>query len=264
MCPPRCLPTVGEQLSGFGVPTRPTAARTPAAVPSALGRGFSRCLDLTHALGPDFPSFDQDSFTLEPIASLEADGYNMGRWHLIEHSGTHIDAPLHFANGGLAVDQIPLEQLISPLIVVDIGARAEADPDAELTPDDLLAFEARHGTIAAGACVAMLSGWDRHVTSARFRNDDDRGVMHFPGFHAEAAALLIERDAAAIAVDTLSLDPGASSDFATHALWLPSGRYGLEALANLALLPPTGATLVVGCPRIKGATGAPCRALALL
>ena len=254
---------------------RPAAERTargrPAAGRPRAGHGASGARpelqplpDLTHALDPDFPSFDRDSFALETIASLDADGYNMARWHLIEHSGTHIDAPLHFANGGLAVDQIPLERLILPLVVVDLRARAEADPDATLTPDDLLAFEAEHGAIPAGACVAMLSGWDRHVRSAQFRNDDDLGVMHFPGFHAEAAALLIERDAAGIAVDTLSLDPGASSDFATHALWLPSGRWGLEALANLALLPPTGAVLVVGCPRIAGATGAPCRAFALL
>ena len=264
MCPPRCLQSVGQQLSGPDAAGGLVAGRGPARVHPALGRSFSRCLDLTHALDPGFPSFDQDAFALESIASLDADGYNMGRWHLIEHSGTHIDAPLHFANGARAVDQIPLEQLILPLAVIDIRARAEADPDAELTPDDLLAFEAEHGAIAAGTCVAMLSGWERYVGSAKFRNDDDLGVMHFPGFHAEAAALLIERDAAGIAVDTLSLDPGASSDFATHALWLPSGRWGLEALANLALLPPTGAVLVVGCPRIAGATGAPCRAFALL
>jgi kynurenine formamidase len=264
MCPPRYLQTVGQQLSGRAAQTRPPAARPPAAVRPALGRSFERCLDLTHALGPDFPSFDDDAFALERIASLEVDGYNMGRWHLIEHSGTHIDAPLHFANGGLAVDQIPLEQLVLPLCVVDIRARADLDADTELTPDDLLAFEAEHGPIPESACVAMLSGWDRHVASAKFRNDDEHGIMHFPGFHAEAAALLIARNAAGIAVDTLSLDRGCCTDFATHALWLPSGRWGLEALANLALLPPTGATLVVGCPRIKGATGAPCRVLALL
>ncbi len=264
MCPPRCLQSVGRQLSGRAAATRLPAAGGPATVHPAVGRSFSRCFDLTHALDPRFPSFDEDSFALESIASLDTDGYNMGRWHLIEHSGTHIDAPLHFANGGLAVDQIPLERLILPLAVVDIRASAEADPDAELTPEELLRFEAEHGAIPEGACVAMLSGWDRYVTSAKFRNDDDLGIMHFPGFHAEAAALLIERNAFGIAVDTLSLDHGPSSAFATHALWLPSGRWGIEALANLALLPPTGATLVVGCPRIAGATGAPCRAFALL
>jgi kynurenine formamidase len=133
-----------------------------------------------------------------------------------------------------------------------------------LTPGDLLAFEGEHGPIPAGACCAMLSGWAAKVAGSEFKNADAEGVMHFPGFHAEAAALLIERDAAGIAVDTLSLDPGRSRDFATHALWLPSGRWGLEALANLAALPPTGATLVVGAPGIKGATGGPSRVLALL
>ena len=91
------------------------------------------------------------------------------------------------------------------------------------------------------------------------------GEMHFPGFHVEAAELLIERaNAAGIAVDTLSLDHGPSADFATHYAWLPCGRWGLEAVANLAELPATGATLVVGGPKIKGATGGPSRVLALL
>ena len=204
------------------------------------------------------------AFVLESVASLAADGYNMRRWHLIEHSGTHIDAPLHFSDQGLAVDQIPLEQLILPLAVVDIRARADLDPDAALTPSDLLAFEAAHGALPAGACVAMLSGWDRHVTSARFRNEDAQGVMHFPGFDAEAAALLIERDAAAIAVDTLSLDRGCSSDFATHALWLPSGRFGLRGAGQPRPAAARRGRARGRLPADRGATGAPCRAFALL
>lgn len=90
------------------------------------------------------------------------------------------------------------------------------------------------------------------------------GWMHFPGFHAEAAALLIERGAVGLAVDTLSLDHGPSSDFPTHRTWLPTGRWGLEAVANLAMLPPVGATIVVGAPKIEGATGGPARVLALV
>jgi kynurenine formamidase len=88
--------------------------------------------------------------------------------------------------------------------------------------------------------------------------------MHFPGFHLEAAKLLEERDAAGIAVDTLSLDFGASPDFAVHYAWLPGGRWGIECIANLRELPPTGATLVVGGPKIQGATGGPARVLALV
>ncbi len=89
--------------------------------------------------------------------------------------------------------------------------------------------------------------------------------MHFPGFSLAAAAVLAEaRGARALAVDTLSLDPGASPDLPVHRLWLPSGRYGLECVANLDRVPARGATLVVGAPKVVGATGGPCRLLALL
>lgn len=89
--------------------------------------------------------------------------------------------------------------------------------------------------------------------------------MHFPGFHADAAAFLMEeRQVIGMAVDTLSLDYGRSADFAVHYAWLPSNRWGLECVANLASLPATGATLVVGGPKVLGATGGPSRVMALV
>jgi kynurenine formamidase len=110
----------------------------------------------------------------------------------------------------------------------------------------------------------MHAGWDRHLGSDRFVGKDDKGVFHFPGFHPETVEFLIkERRVAGIAVDTLSLDHGPSKDFKTHYAWLPSGRWGLENVANLGRLPPRGATLIVGAPKIKGATGGPTRVLAL-
>jgi kynurenine formamidase len=89
--------------------------------------------------------------------------------------------------------------------------------------------------------------------------------MHFPGFSLAAARFLgEERGVRALAVDTLSLDPGASPDLPVHRFWLPSGRYGLECVANLDRVPARGATLVVGAPKIVGATGGLCRLLALI
>jgi kynurenine formamidase len=106
-------------------------------------------------------------------------------------------------------------------------------------------------------------GWDAHVAGPKFRNADEKKVMHFPGFHVEAARMLLESTTVSgIAVDTLSLDFGPSPDFATHYAWLPSGRWGLEAVANLGQLPAKGATLVVGAPKVRGATGGPCRVFA--
>ncbi len=259
MCVPGCLEAIGRGSRRVLAPSDLTRSRP------AKRRSFSRVVDLTHAMGPDFPSFDPGaSLATEPVATLARDGYNMLRWHLIEHTGTHLDAPVHYADQGASADLLKVEDLVVPLAVVDIAAKAQDDPDTLVTPDDLAAFEAIHGPIPAHACVAMHSGWERFVTSERFCNADERGVMHFPGFHAEAAAFLIERDAVGLAVDTLSLDHGPSSDFPTHCAWLPSGRWGVEAVANLGALPPLGATIVVGGPKIKGATGGPARVLALV
>jgi kynurenine formamidase len=273
MCVPGCLETVGRRLSrrglirGAGLATAAVAASAMAPrVRAAEPKSFSRVVDLTHAMGPDFPTYDGGSnLELETLVTLAKDGYNMNRWLLVEHTGTHMDAPIHFGDGVQSADQIPAERLVVPLAVVDIRAKAQDDADAQLTPDDLQAFEAEHGPIADGACIALLSGWDARASGPEFRNADADGVMHFPGFHVEAAQYLMdERNAIGIAVDTLSLDYGKSADFATHYAWLPTNRWGLEAVANLAELPPVGATLVVGGPKIKGATGGPTRVLALL
>jgi kynurenine formamidase len=273
MCVPGCLETVGRRLSrrgllgGAGLAAAAGAAAGLAPpLRAAEPRSFSRVVDLTHAMGPDFPTYDGGSnLAMETVVTLAKDGYNMYRWLLVEHTGTHMDAPIHFGDGVQSADAIPVEHLVVPLVIVDIRAKAEDDADAQLTPDDLEAFEAEHGPVPDGACVAMLSGWDTRVGGPEFRNADGNGAMHFPGFHVEAAQYLMsERNAVGIAVDTLSLDYGMSPDFATHYAWLPTNRWGLEAVANLALLPPTGATLVVGGPKIKGATGGPSRVLALL
>jgi kynurenine formamidase len=229
-------------------------------------RPVRRIVDLTHTITPDFPTFfGPPNLEIETLFTLEEDGFNMFRWHLVEHTGTHMDAPFHFSNEGDSADEIPLAKLIVPLVVVDIRAKAEQTPDAQVTPDDLAEWERRYGRIPRRACVAMNSGWAGKVNTEEFRNADANGVLHFPGFHVEAAEFLLnERNVNGIAVDTLSLDFGPSPDFATHYLWLPSNRWGLEAVANLDQLPPRGTTLIVGGPKIAGATGGPSRLIALV
>jgi kynurenine formamidase len=111
----------------------------------------------------------------------------------------------------------------------------------------------------------MNSGWDAHVNSGMFRNADAEGKQHYPGFHVEAAQMLLEETTAiGLAVDTLSLDHGISADFKTHYAWLPTNRWGLENVANLASLPATGATIMVGAPKWRGGSGGPSRVVALI
>ncbi len=231
----------------------------------AMAQSPGSMADMTHTLHPDFPTFfGAQQFWEESLFNFAEHGFNLKELRVNEHTGTHVDSPMHFSADGMSVDEIPVERLIVPLAVIDIRAKAAESADAQLTPDDLQAWKATHGDLPPGCCVAMLSGWGAHVNDPMFRNADAAGAMHFPGFHAEAAQMLMEEgDVAGIAVDTLSLDYGMSPDFAVHYAWLPSGRWGVECIANLDAVPATGATLIVGAPKHRRGTGGPARVFTL-
>lgn len=278
MCVPACSEKIARTISrrnflstaGVAAASAATVGCTatllqpqPAmSVPTSLT--FDRVVDLTHTLGEDFQTyFGTPLLAVEVLNALETDGFNMKQWTLTEHVGTHMDAPFHFSDG-LTADEIPVENLVGPLCIADIRAKAEENPDAQVTPNDLAAWEAENGELPEGAIVAMNSGWSDFVNDPKFRNADDEGVMHFPGFHLEATQFLMEeRSVKGIMVDTLSLDFGPSPDFAVHYSWLPSNRWGIENVANLSELPSAGATVIVAGPKIAGATGGPSRVIAL-
>ncbi|MFN8456290.1 MAG: cyclase family protein [Anaerolineae bacterium] len=251
-------------LAAVATESRPLPSPVQSIPPLQVGF-FSKVVDLTHTLTPEFPTFGgQPQLELEMLVTLAKDGYNIYQWTLNEHTGTHMDAPFHFSDQTTA-DKIPVSDLIGPLAVVDIRAKAEEDPDALVTPEDLQAWEKSYGELPPGAIVAMLSGWDANVTGDKFRNADDQGVMHFPGFGLEAIDFLLkERDVKGIMVDTLSLDNGPSTTFDVHYNWLPANKWGMECVANLSQLPPFGATVFVGGPKIGGASGGPSRVIALV
>ncbi len=232
----------------------------------AMAAGHSAVEDMTHELSEDFPTyFGAPGLSREPMFNFSEHGFNVSRLTLNEHTGTHIDAPLHFSADGAAVNDIPVSQLIAPLCVVDIAARAADDADTSVTPDDIKAWIATHGPIPDGACVAMHSGWAGRASGDGYRNADGDGVQHYPGFHVEATKMLLEEtNAASLASDTLSLDIGASQTFDTHYSWLPAGRFGIENIANLNRVPASGATLVIGAPNHRGGTGGPARIFAML
>ena len=235
------------------------------AAPAAMADGIGRVEDMTHTIHKDFPTyFGESQFSMEQKFNYAEHKFNLFQLTVNEHTGTHIDAPLHFSADGKSVDEIPVENLIAPLCVIDIAARAEGNADAQVTPDDVKAWIAKHGAIPKNACVAMHSGWAAKVDTDKFRGFDGK-AQHYPGFHLEATKMLMEETGAmSMAVDTLSLDHGISADFATHYSWLPSGRFGIENLANLDKVPASGATLVVGAPKHKGGTGGPSRIFAMI
>lgn len=230
----------------------------------ALAQSSGKVVDLTHTYDGTFPTFDGNpGIIFDPAVAYTPGGYQLWKLTIFEHTGTHIDAPLHFTEDGTSVDAIPPESLLCPLCVIDIKAKAADDANAMVMPEDIEAWVTANGEIPAGALVAMNSGWSPKVAEAAFRNTPD-GKLAFPGFSRAACDVLAERGVAAIAVDTLSLDPGNSADFAVHYSWLPGGRYGIENLANLDAVPAAGATIFVGAPKHKGGTGGPARVMAVI
>jgi kynurenine formamidase len=277
MCSPLVIDSVREQLSrrGFlrGVGGTVTAAAIAGTAPALaqqksvrVPKGFRDIYDLTHTHSPKTPVFPAfKPIQIRPKFSIAKDGFFANEITFDEHTGTHLDGPVHFVAGGATADKLPAERFFAPLAVVSIADRAAKNADALLTVDDLLAWEKRHGRLPGGAFVAMHSGWEARVANAdRFLNKDAKGTMHAPGFSEEAARFLVkERDIVGAGVDTLSLDGASAAKFVAHLALLGAGKYGVELLANLGSVPPAGATIIVGGPKHEGASGGPARVYAV-
>ena len=234
----------------------------------------NRLVDLTHSLNaqtlywPTSPS----TFKLDRLSYGRTEGgwfYSANSFSAPEHGGTHLDAPIHFAEGRQTSDKIPLESLMGPAVVIDISAKAAANSDYRLTREDVLAFERRHGRIRPGTIVLLRTDWSkRWPNRKRYFGDDtpnETSRLHFPSFGEGAARLLVEnRNAKALGADVASIDYGQSKDFIVHRIAAERNVPGLENLTNLDQLPPTGASVIALPIKIEGGSGGPARVIALV
>jgi kynurenine formamidase len=221
--------------------------------------------DLTYPLTTSFPAFvPGEEAARRTVVTIQDNGYYMQEWRIIEHIGTHVDAPAHFTPGGRLAPQLQLWELIVPAVVIDIAGRAARDPDTVVTIEDLRSFERKHGRIPRDAAVLMYSGWGAKVGDPdAYRGTDTTGTLHFPGFGPDACEwLLRRRGIRSLGVDTLSIDPGNSTTFQTHLILTGADRYGLENLANLDRIPKHGATIVVGLIPYQAGSGGQARVFA--
>ena len=240
--------------------------RQPAAEDRIIA--INNIVDLTHTLSADFPFIPVKKLTypfeLIPMATLKDNGVEANSWRIHEHLGTHIDAPNHFIENKNSVDEIALSDLIVPVVVIDIEGKAATNSDAELTIEDILEFESEFGPIPDHACVTMYSGWEKHLKDSLFVGLDKNQVKHYPGFSNDAIRFLIEkRNIAGIGVDVLSFDPGIDENYTGHKTLFNAGKWGVECVANLNKIPKTGATIIVGAPKVKNATGGFSRIIAV-
>ena len=236
--------------------------------PAVRSIGLSKVMDLTHTLSPKFPIIPIPGLTfpikITAIATLEKFGVYVNKWELMDHNGTHIDAPCHFIADTQTVEQLPVRNLIVPAAVIDISGRAKSDADSAVTIDDVKAWEKNHGRLPRGSAVFMYSGWDVKAGDPQaYLGTDQSNTLHFPGFAEDTCQFLVtERDIAGIGVDTISLDIGPSKEFKAHKALLRGNKWGLECVANLSRIPPSGATVFVGATKVEGSSGGPARLIA--
>jgi kynurenine formamidase len=234
---------------------------------AGIASGQTRIVDLSYAINDKLVAWPGDPkvFEAKTNGSVEKQGYFTRSFWMLEHYGTHLDAPAHFPPGKTTVEGIAAEKLFGPAVVLDIRADAEKNADYQLTPSAIDAWEQHHGKIPAGAIVLLRTGWaSRWPDTQRYRNTDAKGAMHFPGYSAEAAKLLLERKVSGLGCDTLSIDPGNSPDFPVHHLVLGSEVYQLENLKDLSDLPEAGAFLIVAPIKLDGGSGGAVRVFALV
>jgi kynurenine formamidase len=229
--------------------------------------GKTHVLDLSYAINDKLVPWpgDEKYFEAKINATIEKNGYFTRSFWMLEHYGTHLDAPAHFPPGQATIDQIPANKFFGPAVLLDVRDEAAKDADYRLPVSQIEKWEHAHGRIPPGAIVLLRTGWaSRWPDAERYRNQDKQGKMHFPGFSTEAAKILIDRSISGLGCDTLSVDYGASEDFSVHHLALGAGLYHLENLPDLSKVPEAGAFLVVAPIKLEGGSGGPVRVFALL
>jgi kynurenine formamidase len=223
-------------------------------------------VDLTAPLSADtvlWPGLP--AFSAETVGEYERDGFYARRLSLPEHSGTHLDAPAHFAPGGAHVADIPVERLVVPCAVLDVRDRCAEDADFALSREDVEALETRDGPLPDAGAVLLWTGWeDRADDAAAWLGAEAPERLLFPGFGASAAELLVERGTLGIGIDTAGVDRGSDTTNPVHHTTLPAGLWHLEGLVNLGSVPARGALLVVGPLKLADGSGAPARVLAFV
>lgn len=234
-----------------------------------------RWVDLTHVLNEEsvfWPTAEM--FEKETVFEGRTEGgfyYSAYNFSAAEHGGTHVDAPIHFAEGRRTTDEIPIDRMIGPAVVIDVQAAAAENADYQIAPKDVTDWEKEHGPIPAGAILLFNTGFGRHYPDReKYMGTAERGEsavqdLHFPGLHPMTAAFLVsQRDIGAVGLDTPSIDYGQSTDFAAHVHLYKGNIPGLENVANLDSLPASGATVIALPMKIEGGSGGPVRIVAFV
>ncbi len=239
---------------------------------SILSKG--KWIDLTYSFSTEtvyWPSVT-NTFHLDTVFNGTTPGgffYSAYSYSAPEHGGTHLDAPVHFAKGKMAADELPIEQLTGNAVVIDVSTKVSSNKDYLITVQDVEDWEKAHGAIPEGAIVLFRTGFGKYYPDpVKYLGTAEKGAegiakLHFPGIDPGLSEWLVKnRKIKAVGLDTASVDYGQSKDFKTHQILYAANICGFENVANLDQLPETGAYVIALPMKIKGGSGAPLRMVA--
>lgn len=256
--------------AGAPKPVQNTAPRQPSLWEMAAVMHTKSWVDLTHSFDSNTPHWKGfKPMGRKTLFTVKKDGFQIEQFCHVGQWGTHVDPPAHFHDGLRTVDEIPVNEMLLPLVVLDVHDAVEKNPDYVLSMDDIKKWESKHGAIPAGAFVAMRTDWSkRWPDDKRMQNLDKKGVAHYPGWSAETLKFLFEeRKVTATGHETTDTDPGLATskdDYALESYILKTNHYQIELLANLERVPEAGALAIVSWPKPAHGSGFPARVFAIV
>lgn len=227
-------------------------------------------VDLTHSFRPGIPHWEGFSNEIvETVFNFSTSGFLTQKFILVGQWGTHVDAPIHFHQGKRTVDQIDVNEMVLPLVVLDIHQKVSANPDYTVNMDEVKAWESKYGKIPEGCFVALRTDWSkRWPNQTAMLNRDSNGTFHYPGWSMEVLRYLYEdRKITASGHETTDTDPGfqtTKGNYTLESYILGQDHFQIELLANLDEVPEYGALIVVAFPKPESGSGFPARAFAIL
>ncbi len=238
--------------------------------PLAADTNEAQVIDLTHSFDPAIPHWKGlPKMEIKTLYNYDKDGFIIYQYQIAGQWGTHVDAPVHFHKNALTLTDIPVTDMVLPLVVIDTHEIVANNPDYQLQMKDIEKWEQLHGQIPAHSLVAMRTDWSsRWPDEKKMQNKDSKGIAHYPGWSKETLQFLIEqRHVAAFAHETSDTDPGIATskdDYSLESYILSQGLYQIEFIDNLNSVPEAGATVVVAWPKVKNGAGFPARVIAMV
>jgi kynurenine formamidase len=211
-----------------------------------------RIVDLSYPISSDmlvYPGMERP--VLRWLKRVNADGANLTRFEMTAHSGTHVDAPTHFVDGGVSIDEVPLGLLFGTAYLF----RYSKEPAGQVI--GLTELLDAGFDLPEGAIFVLHTGIEDYAGTRAFNE-------RFPNPGDDLLSWLVSKKIKAYMTDAPAIDPVNTRDSGNHHLILGEGIPIVENLCNLAQLPDDRGFVICALPiKLAGREGSPCRAVAL-